>query len=157
MSEPTLIAGMPAPAFEADTSEGTRARLADWAGRPVVLYFYPKDNTPGCTQEACDFRDAHADLAALDAVVVGVSRDSVKSHAGFRAKHGLPFVLLSDPQAEIVRAYGCWKEKKLYGKTSLGIERSTFVIDGQGVVRRVWRGVSVKGHADEVKAFLQTL
>ncbi len=125
-------------------------RLRDFRGRKVVLYFYPRDNTPGCTTEACDFRDNIARLKALGAVVLGVSPDSVQSHRGFKDKHGLPFALLSDRDKAVATEYGAYGEKKMYGKTRMGIIRSTVLIDEDGVVRKVWRGVKVKGHVDEV-------
>ena len=124
--------------------------LKDFKGRTIVLYFYPKDNTPGCTTEACDFRDNMARILKTGAVVLGVSPDSVKSHQGFRDKHGLGFPLLSDPEKKTAAAYGAYGEKKMYGKTVMGIIRSTFVIDPAGRVKALWRGVKVAGHVDEV-------
>jgi len=119
--------------------------------KPVVLYFYPKDNTSGCTQEACDFRDNMA-RASAKAVVLGVSRDSIKSHTNFREKHGLNFPLLSDPEHKVHEAYGAWGEKKLYGKVTLGCIRTTVLISPDGKIRRIWTKVKVKGHVDEVMA-----
>lgn len=124
--------------------------LKDFKGRTIVLYFYPKDNTPGCTVEACDFRDNIARLLKTGSVVLGVSPDSVKSHLNFREKHGLSFPLLSDPERSVAAAYGAYGEKKSYGKTSMGIIRSTFIIDPTGRVKTLWRGVKVAGHVDEV-------
>lgn len=124
--------------------------LGDFSGECVVLYFYPKDNTPGCTQEACDFRDSMMRVKAAGAQVIGVSPDSVESHRRFMEKHGLRFTLLSDPDKKAAAAYGAYGEKKMYGKTSMGIIRSTFLIDGDGVVRHTWSKVKVKGHVDEV-------
>jgi peroxiredoxin Q/BCP len=121
------------------------------------LYFYPKDDTPGCTKEACAFQDGTAQFAKVDACVLGVSRDTPERHAKFKAKYGLAFPLLADTEAKLCQAYGVWKEKTLYGKTSMGIERSTFLIDARGVVRRIWRKVKVDGHAAEVIAALQKL
>lgn len=145
-----------APGFTLPGTDGT-VTLASLKGHLVVLYFYPRDNTPGCTTEACDFRDGFSQLAGLDAVVLGVSTDSLASHQKFRAKHQLPFPLLADEEGKVARAYDVWKEKNMYGKTSHGIERSTFVIDRQGVVRGVFRRVKVAGHVDEVKALVAEL
>ena len=124
--------------------------LKDFKGKTIVLYFYPKDNTPGCTTEACDFRDNMARILKTGSVVLGVSPDSVKSHLNFREKHGLSFPLLSDPEKKTAAAYGAYGEKKMYGKTVMGIIRSTFVIDPSGRVKALWRGVKVAGHVDEV-------
>ncbi len=124
--------------------------LKDFKGKTLVLYFYPKDNTPGCTIEACDFRDNIARLLKTGAVVLGCSPDSVKSHQGFREKHGLSFPLLSDPDRSVAAAYGAYGEKKMFGMTSMGIIRSTFIIDPTGRVKALWRGVKVAGHVDEV-------
>ena len=148
--------GKPAPAFTLrgidEAGEEKNFSLKDFKGRKVVLYFYPKDNTPGCTTEACDFRDNMARLVKTGTVVLGVSPDSVKSHAGFREKHSLPFPLLSDPEREVASAYGAYGEKKMYGKTAMGIIRSTFLIDEASKVEHAWRPVKVKGHVDEVLA-----
>ncbi len=150
MTKVELKEGMKAPDFQAASSEGGEIALKDLAGKTVVLYFYPKDSTPGCTKEACGFRDVNAELRELGVVVLGVSKDSLKSHGKFAEKHGLNFPLLSDPEGKILDAYGAWKEKTIYGRTALGIERSTFLIDGDGVIRRVWRKVKVAGHVEEV-------
>lgn len=123
--------------------------LADFKGQEVVLYFYPKDDTPGCTQEACDFRDNYNRLSSK-ALVVGVSPDSIKSHIGFQKKHGLNFILLSDPEHKLAEAFCVWREKSLYGKKYFGIERSTFTLDKNGEIKKEWRDVKVKGHVDEV-------
>jgi thioredoxin-dependent peroxiredoxin len=147
MTAPTE--GMPAPQFTAATVDG-EVSLAELKGQTVVLYFYPKDNTSGCTKEACGFRDVHDDMRALGAVVLGVSKDSLKAHANFTAKHELNFPLLSDPEREVIEAYGAWVEKRNYGRTYFGIERCTYLIDGEGVVRKVWRKVKVKDHVDQV-------
>jgi thioredoxin-dependent peroxiredoxin len=144
-----LTEGMAAPAFTAESNEGT-IDLASLAGQTVVLYFYPKDNTSGCTKEACAFRDANDDIRDLGAVVLGVSADSLTKHANFIDKHDLTFPLLSDPERTLIEAYGVWKEKKNYGRTYLGIERSTFLIDGDGIIRKVWRKVRVKDHVEKV-------
>ena len=142
--------------FEAASTDGT-FRLSDHAGHPVVLYFYPKDNTPGCTTEGMQFRDLHPQFAKLGAVVAGVSRDSLKSHENFRAKMGFPFALLSDPDEALCEQFGVIKMKNMYGRNVRGIERSTFVVDKAGRLAREWRGVKVPGHAQEVLDFVKTL
>ena len=142
--------------FEAPSTEGT-FRLSDHAGHPVVLYFYPKDNTPGCTTEGQQFRDLHAKFAKLGAVVAGVSRDSLKSHASFKEKMGFPFPLVSDADEKLCTQFGVIKMKNMYGKQVRGIERSTFVLDRHGAILRAWRGVKVPGHAQEVLDFAKTL
>jgi peroxiredoxin Q/BCP len=144
------------PDFRAEATGGP-VKLSDFKGRIVVLYFYPKDNTPGCTTEGADFGAAHAKFAKAGAVVLGVSRDSLKSHAGFKQKMGFPFELISDPDEALCEAFGVMKLKNMYGRQVRGIERSTFVIDGTGTLRREWRGVKVPGHVDEVLAFVQSL
>ena len=147
----------PAPAFELPATGGTNFRLADARGRNVVLYFYPKDNTPGCTTEGQQFRDLHSDFRKAGADVYGISRDSLKSHESFREKMSFPFHLLSDAEETACKAFDVIKMKNMYGKKVRGIERSTFVIDKDGVVRREWRGVKVPGHAQEVLEFVRTL
>ena len=142
--------GKKAPDFEAVAHNNQRIKLSDFIGKTVVLYFYPKDMTPGCTMEACSFRDQHPEFEKLDAVVLGVSGDSISRHQTFSEKYQLPFLLIADEDHAIAMAYGVWKEKMLFGKTSLGIERSTFLIDKEGILRKVWRKVKVKGHAEEV-------
>jgi peroxiredoxin Q/BCP len=149
--------GDKAPAFTSSTDGGGKISLKDFKGKPVILYFYPKDSTPGCTQEACDFRDALPSLTKKGAVVIGVSKDSVKRHDNFKAKNSLNFPLVSDESGEICEAYGVWIEKKLYGRAYMGIDRATFLIDGKGVIRNVWHKVKVKGHVAEVAAALDTL
>ena len=146
----TLEAGQRAPDFEMATDGGGTVSLAGLAGRKVVLYFYPKDDTPGCTKEACGFRDSHPAFAGLDAVVVGVSKDSIARHDRFKAKHDLPFTLAADLDGSVCEAYGTWVEKSMYGRTFMGIERATFLIDETGVIRRIWRKVRVNGHVDSV-------
>lgn len=149
--------GQPAPDFELPDAEGRMVRLSDFRGRKVVLYFYPKDMTPGCTEEACAFRDAEAEFAKCNAVVLGVSADPVESHAKFAARHHLPFPLLSDPEHKVCERYGVWQEKKLYGKTFMGIVRSTFLIGEDGTLLKEWRGVRVKGHVGEVLEYCRRL
>jgi peroxiredoxin Q/BCP len=147
--------GKAAPQFSLKNQDGIEISLKDLKGKWVVLYFYPKDNTPGCTVEACDFSAALPDFKELDAVVLGVSPDSVKSHQNFIQKQNITFTLLSDEEKEVAKAYDVWKLKKNYGKEYMGVERSTFLIDPEGKIVKIWRKVSVKGHADEVKAALQ--
>ncbi len=147
--------GQPAPDFELTSDTGEVVRLSDLRGRPVVLYFYPRDETPGCTRQACGFRDAYAAFEERGAAILGVSPDDEASHARFRARHGLPFALLADPDRKVAEAYGVWREKTLYGKKRLGIVRSTFVIGPDGTVVRALRGVKPDGHAERVLAALR--
>jgi len=142
--------GKKAPEFELSSSEGGEVKLKDLRGTTVVLYFYPKDDTPGCTREACAFRDNQAALKRKGVVVLGVSGDSLASHDKFSAKYKLNFPLLSDPDKAVAKKYGAWGEKVLYGKKTVGMIRSTFVIDGEGVVRKVFPRVKVDGHAEQV-------
>jgi thioredoxin-dependent peroxiredoxin len=142
--------GKPAPDFELASDSGERVRLSELRGRPVVLYFYPKDDTPGCTKEACSFRDAYGEFEERGATILGVSPDSEGSHVRFKEKYGLPFTLLADPEHEVAEQYDVWVEKNNYGKKSMGIKRSTFVIDAEGNVARAMYGVSPDGHADQV-------
>lgn len=137
--------------------DGRQARFGDYAGRWLVLYFYPKDNTPGCTREGIDFRDLHASFERAGAVVLGCSRDSLKSHQNFRARHEFPFDLIADTDESVCSAFGVIKEKNMYGRKVLGIERSTFLIDPTGAIRDVWRPVKVPGHAQAVLDALKTL
>jgi thioredoxin-dependent peroxiredoxin len=153
----SLTVGKKAPAFELASSEGGTISLRDLGGRHAVIFFYPKDDTPGCTLEAQGFRDARERLEALGAVVVGVSKDSIASHEKFRRKHGLDFPLLSDPEGVMIEAYGAWGEKNLYGKKSMGILRSTVVLDPRGKVAAHFPKVKVKGHVDEVVRTLEAL
>jgi peroxiredoxin Q/BCP len=155
MPEPTI--GAAAPAFSLPASGGRTISLDGVRGHPVVLYFYPKDSTPGCTQEGQDFQALAGEFAALGAVILGVSRDSVASHDRFRAKQGFTFELLSDTDEVACRAYDVIREKNMYGKTVLGIERSTFLIDTQGVLRAAWSKVKVKDHARAVLEALRSL
>jgi thioredoxin-dependent peroxiredoxin len=145
-----LEPGQKAPAFTLTADNGRQVRLADMAGNPVVLYFYPKDDTPGCTKEACAFRDAGAELAQLGAKVLGVSPDNAASHAQFRDKYALNFPLLADPDHAVAEQYGAWREKNMYGKKSMGVQRSTYLIDAGGAVVRVWKRVQVDGHDQQV-------
>jgi len=149
--------GKPAPDFELATDAGERMKLSTLRGKAVVLYFYPKDDTPGCTTQACGIRDAWSDFESAGAVVLGVSPDSTDSHVRFREKFGLPFTLLADPEHEVAEAYGVWVEKKNYGKTSMGIERSTFVIGPDGNVAKVMRRVKPDTHAADVLAAVSKL
>jgi peroxiredoxin Q/BCP len=149
--------GKKAPAFNLAADDGHKIRLADLAGSPVVLYFYPRDDTPGCTREACAFRDRSAELKKLGAKVLGVSPDSVASHLKFRDKFSLNFPLLADEGHKVAEKYGAWREKNLYGKKSMGIQRSTFLIDAAGKVVKVWPKVSVDGHDEQVLAALREL
>lgn len=144
--------GDPAPDFDLPSTEGSNIRLHDLRGRKVVLYFYPKDMTSGCTRESCDFQAALPDFSKVDAVILGVSKDSVESHHRFREKEGLTFPLLSDADSDVAERYGVWKERTSYGRTTMGIERTTFVIDEQGRIAKVFPRVKVEGHADEVLA-----
>lgn len=157
MTVTTVETGLPAPDFLLPDDQGNMTSLQQFKGAPVVLYFYPRDDTPGCTKEACAFQDGMAELAKGHAAVIGVSRDSAERHRKFKAKYGLTFPLIVDGEATLCQTYGVWKEKTLYGKTSLGIERSTFLIDAKGTVRRIWRKVKVDGHAGDVLAALGKL
>lgn len=145
------------PEFQLPATGGQPFSLAAVRGKTLVLYFYPKDSTPGCTTEAQQFRDLHDEFVQAGCVIAGVSRDSVKSHENFKAKQNLPFELISDADETLCTQFAVIKEKKLYGKLVRGIERSTFVIDGQGVLRHEWRGVKAPGHAQEVLDFIKTL
>lgn len=149
--------GQPAPQFTSLDDQGREVRLADFQGKPVVLYFYPKDDTPGCTREACAFRDRQSELSAKGAVVLGVSPDDSESHARFRDKFNLNFPLLADPEHELAMAYGAWREKNMYGKKSMGIQRSTYLIDSSGKVAKLWKRVSVDGHDEQVLQALERL
>jgi len=142
--------GGAAPDFTLESDEGESVTLSSFRGRPVVLYFYPKDDTPGCTTQACSFRDAYGKFEERGVTILGVSPDSESSHVRFKEKYGLPFTLLADPEHEVAEQYGVWVEKNNYGKKSMGIKRSTFVIDAEGNVAKAMLGVSVDGHADVV-------
>ena len=153
----SVTEGAKAPAFSMPTDGGGKVALKDLKGRPVVLYFYPKDSTPGCTKEACAFRDLMPDFSGVDAEIIGVSKDSGKRHDNFKAKHELPFVLASDEDGDVCERYGVWVEKSMYGRKFMGIERATFLIDAKGVVRKVWRKVKVNGHAEDVLEAVKAL
>lgn len=150
-----LEQGTKAPDFILNDKDGNAVSLADFAGKKVVLYFYPKDNTPGCTRQACAFAAAYEDFKTLDAVVIGVSKDSEASHRKFAEKNGLPFILLSDPELKAIQAYGVWQEKKNYGKVSMGVVRSTFIIDEKGLVEKVMPKVKPDTNAAEILEYLK--
>lgn len=152
-----IEAGRRAPDFTLTADDGTKVKLSALAGKPVVLYFYPRDNTPGCTREACAFRDQKLALAKLGAQVLGVSPDSAASHQKFKTDHKLNFPLLVDTDHKVAEKYGAWREKNLYGKKSMGIQRSTWLIDPQGKVARVWKKVNVDGHDAQVIEALKEL
>lgn len=145
-----LKIGDKAPHFKLPTDEGQMLSLESLRGKKVILYFYPKDNTPGCTKEACDFRDSFAHFADKNTIVLGVSKDNVEKHQKFKGKYSLPFTLLADENGDVCEAYGALNKKSLFGKTFLGIERMTFLIDEQGIIKNMWRKVKVKNHISEV-------
>lgn len=145
-----LEVGTKAPDFTLSDKDGQNVSLSDFAGKKVVLYFYPKDNTPGCTRQACAFAGAYEAFRTLDAVVIGISKDSAASHRKFAEKYNLPFLLLSDPELTVLQAYGVWQEKKLYGKVSMGVVRTTFVIDEQGNIERIMPKVKPDTNAAEI-------
>lgn len=149
-----LETGMKAPDFSLLDKEGNTLRLSDFQGKKVVLYFYPKDNTPGCTRQACAFAASYEQFKARDIVVIGISKDSVASHQKFAQKYDLPFILLSDPQLQAIQAYGVWQEKKLYGKVSMGVVRTTYIIDEQGIIEKVMPKVKPGTNATEILSFL---
>ena len=149
--------GKKAPAFTLTADDGSKVRLSEHKGSPVVLYFYPKDDTPGCTKEACAFRDLKKDLNKLGAAVFGVSPDTVESHVKFREKYDLNFPLLADADHKVAEKYGAWREKNMYGKKSMGIQRSTFLIGSDGKVAKLWKRVKVDGHDEQVLEALKAL
>ena len=149
-----LEVGMKAPEFTLNDKDGNPVNLSDFLGKKVVVYFYPKDNTPGCTRQACAFAAAYEGFKSRDVVVIGISKDSVASHLKFAQKHDLPFILLSDPELQAIQAYGVWQEKKLYGKVSMGVVRSTFIIDEQGQIEKVMPKVKPDTNAAEILAYL---
>ncbi|WAA08781.1 thioredoxin-dependent thiol peroxidase [Fervidibacillus albus] len=151
----TVKLGEKAPDFQAVATNGEIVRLSQFQGKNVVLYFYPKDMTPGCTTEACDFRDAHEKFSELNAVILGVSTDPIERHKRFMEKYDLPFLLLSDEDHRIAETFGVWKPKKMFGKEYMGIERSTFIIDRDQTVVKEWRKVKVKGHVEEALSFIK--
>lgn len=146
----TVKVGAKAPDFTMPTDGGGKVSLKSLKGKNVVLYFYPKDDTPGCTKEACAFRDSLPDFSKVKAEIVGVSKDDIEAHEKFKKKFKLPFPLASDEDGEVIKAYGVWVEKSMYGRKYMGIERATFLIDAKGIVRNIWRKVKVDGHAEEV-------
>lgn len=150
-----LEIGTKAPDFTLPDQAGRPVSLSDFVGKKVILYFYPKDNTPGCTRQACAFAGAYEELRDLNAVVIGISKDSAASHQKFAEKHGLPFLLLSDPELEAIQAYGVWQEKKLYGKVSMGVVRSTYLIDEQGNIEKVMPKVKPDTSAAEILLYLK--
>ena len=149
-----LEMGTKAPNFTLSDKDGNPVSLSDFLGKKVVLYFYPKDNTPGCTRQACAFAAAYEDFKSKDVVVIGISKDSVASHLKFAQKHDLPFILLSDTELQAIQAYGVWQEKKLYGKVSMGVVRSTFIIDEQGNIEKVMPKVKPDTNAAEILEYL---
>ena len=149
-----LEIGAKAPGFTLSNKDGNAVSLSDFLRKKVVLYFYPKDNTPGCTRQACAFAASFEAFKSLDAVVIGVSKDSVASHAKFAAKHDLPFILLADPELEAIKAYDVWQEKKLYGKVNMGVVRTTYVIDEKGVIEKAMPKVKPDTNAAEILAYL---
>ena len=149
-----LEVGVKAPNFRLQDKDGNEVSLSDFKNKKVVLYFYPRDNTPGCTKQACAFRDRYEQFTEKDVVVIGISKDSVKSHSNFATKHELPFVLLSDPDLEAIKAYDVWQEKKLYGKTSMGVVRTTYIIDENGMIEKVYNKVKTDKNEEEILEYL---
>ena len=146
-----------APAITLPDGEGKKRTLKEFLGKKVVLYFYPKDNTSGCTAEACDFRDAFPNFSKTNAVIIGLSPDSVKSHKKFSEKFELPFILLSDEEKKVLEKYGVWKEKSMYGRKYMGVERTTILIDKKGIIRKIYPKVKVNGHVDQVTKDLKEI
>jgi len=149
-----LDVGTIAPDFSLNDAQGNIISLSCFKGKKVVVYFYPKDNTPGCTKQACAFRDAYEGFKNTNVVVIGISKDSIKSHANFVAKYNLNFILLSDPELQAIQAYDVWKEKKLYGKVSMGVVRSTYIINEEGIIEKVFEKVKPDTNAQEILAYL---
>ena len=149
-----LEIGMKAPDFSLPDKDGNTVRLSDFQGKKVVLYFYPKDNTPGCTRQACAFAASYEQFKTQDIVVIGISKDSAASHLKFAQKYDLPFILLSDPELQAIQAYGVWQEKKLYGKVSMGVVRTTYIIDEQGIIEKVMPKVKPDTNAAEILSYL---
>ena len=150
-----LEKGMKAPDFSLSDKDGNMVSLSQFAGKKVIVYFYPKDNTPGCTRQACAFAEAFEEFRNIDAIVIGISKDSVSSHVKFAEKYALPFVLLSDPEHEVIEAFGAWGEKKNYGKTYFGTVRSTFIIDENGIIEKVMPKVKPDTNAAEILEYLK--
>lgn len=151
----SVIIGEKAPSISLPSNEGKQVQLSDYLGKNIVLYFYPKDMTPGCTTQACDFRDSYEEFNNVDAVIIGISPDPLSRHEKFIEKYGLPFLLLADEDHEAAEAFGVWKLKKNFGKEYMGVERSTFLINKEGIIVKEWRKVSVKGHIEEVLMYLK--
>ena len=151
-----LQAGVKAPEFSLNDQNGNIVSLSDFSGKKLVLYFYPKDNTPGCSRQACAFAGAYQDFKTMDVAVIGVSKDSVASHVKFAEKYSLPFILLSDPELEAIKAYDVWQEKKNYGKVSMGVVRSTYIIDEQGIIEKVMPKVKPDTNAAEILDYLRS-
>ncbi len=149
-----LEVGNKAPDFKLEDKEGNYVSLSDFKGKKVVLYLYPKDSTPGCTKQACSFRDNYEEFTKKDVVVIGISKDSVKSHLNFATKNELPFILLSDKELEVIKAYDVWQEKKLYGKVSMGVVRTTYIIDEEGIIEKVYDKVKTDKNVGEVLEYL---
>ena len=149
-----LEVGMKAPEFCLLDKDGNQIQLSAYAGKKVVLYFYPKDSTPGCTKQACGYRDMFEEYKKRDIVVIGISKDSVKSHTNFASKYELPFILVSDPELEAIKAYDVWQEKKLYGKVSMGVVRTTYIINEEGIIEKVYPKVKADQDAETVLAYL---
>jgi len=149
-----LEAGVKAPEFKLQDKDGNLVNLSDFKNKKIVLYFYPRDNTPGCTKQACSFRDNYEEFKLKNVVVIGISKDSVKSHTNFAQKHDLPFILLSDPELETIKAYDVWQEKKLYGKVSMGVVRTTYIIDEDGLIEKVYDKVKTDKNVVEVLEYL---
>lgn len=153
----TIEAGTEAPDFTLPTDGGGSITLSALRGKPVVVYFYPKDDTSGCTKEACGFRDLFPDFSQVDAVIIGISKDGVASHDKFKAKYELPFTLAADTETAVAAAYGVWVEKSMYGRKYMGMDRATFVIDREGKVAKLWRKVKIPGHVDDVLKIVKQL
>ena len=149
-----LEEGTKAPEIVLNDKDGNEVKLSDFAGKRVVVYFYPKDNTPGCTRQACAFRDSFEQYKALDIPVIGISKDSESSHTKFASKHELPFILLADPDLKAIRAYDVWQEKKLYGKVSMGVVRTTYLIGADGIIEKVWKKVKPDTNAGEILEYI---
>ncbi|MGW8958458.1 thioredoxin-dependent thiol peroxidase [Paenibacillus sp. NPDC055715] len=157
MSRTFTVIGQPAPDFELPGSEGKTVKLSDYRGSRALLYFYPKDLTSSCSTQACDFRDKHTEFEGLNTVILGVSPDPLKQHDKFIAKYGLPFQLLADEEHQVAEAYGVWQQKQMYGKQYMGIVRSTFLIDENGILIHEWRGLRVRGHIDNALEYVREL